>query len=159
MVNSRYSEAIPLLYSENVFKVRRYFDMICFPKYLLKQRLETIRCFHCTLQLGYPWHVQHLPLQALAELRGLRRLTIDGIGNGTIDSKNQVVIDLALWKARKHYIIPFIRELNYIPEVDVYLPIMESYLRKDFNVGHCRIHGIGPLSKTKDTTSDTSSFV
>ena len=131
--------------------------MIVFPKYLLDQRLKSIRYFNCALQLGYPWRVQRLPLQALAQLCGLQKLHIEGVSDGMIDSKNQDVIDLALWKAKKDHIIPFIRKLNYIKEVDVTLPILEAYLGKDVKIGHCRLHGIASIPETKENMSADSS--
>jgi hypothetical protein len=124
--------------------------MIYFPKYPLKQRLHSIRSFHCTLQLGYPWHVQRLPLLALVELRGLQKLHIEGVANGMIDSQNLHLIDANLWRQRKHHIIPFIRKLDFVKDVDLYLPILASDLGKDTMVGHCRVHGIVAPLATKN---------
>ena len=133
--------------------------MIFFPKYLLTQRLQSIRYFRCTLQLGYPWHVQRLPLQALARLRGLQRLHIEGKGPILFDSKSLDLIDLALWQERKHHIIQFVSKLNFIKEVDLYLPILEAHLGKDIKAGRCRVHGIVLLPETKKNASSASSLV
>jgi hypothetical protein len=156
---ARYTEAIHVLYTQNVFKCTRHTDMIFFPKYLLTQRLQSIRYFRCTLQLGYPWHAQRLPLQALALLHGLQRLHIEGKGPIFVENKSLDLIDLALWQERKHHIIPFVRKLNFVKEVDLYLPILEAYLGKDVKAGRCRVHGIVLLPKTNEMASSASSLV
>ena len=138
----RYTEAIEVLYTGSTFKSTKHHNMIRFPNYLLKHRLHSIRSFHCTLQLGYPWHVQRLPLLALVELRGLQKLHIEGVADRLIDSRHQSMIDADFWRERKHHIIPFIRKLNFVKDVDLYLPILASDLGKDVRVGHCRVHGI-----------------
>jgi hypothetical protein len=152
-------EAIEVLYTSNTFKSTKNHNMICFPHYPLKHRLHSIRFFHCTLQLGYPWHAQRLPLLALVELRGLQKLHIEGVADGMIDSQYQSMIDANLWRQRKHLIIPFIRKLNFIKDVDLYLPILASDLGKDVRVGRCRIHGIstaGDLNKLESARSSVA---
>lgn len=146
---TRYTEAIPILYTSNIFKTTRHHYAIYFPKYLLTQRLHSIRTFHCTLQLGYPWHVQRLPLQALAQLRGLRRLRIDGvIDSGLVDSKKMEIISRELWKEKRGEIVPWVRKLDFVQDVDVYLPILEADLGNDVRIGkHCRVHGIASASE------------
>jgi hypothetical protein len=130
------------LYTSNTFKSTQHHNTIYFPNYLLKHRLRSIRSFHCILQLGYPWHVQRLPLLALVELRGLQKLHIEGVADRLIDSRHQSMIDADFWRERKHHIIPFIRKLNFVKDVDLYLPILASDLGKDVRVGHSRVHGI-----------------
>lgn len=79
---------------------------------------------------------------ALVELRGLQKLHIEGVANGMIDSQNQRIVDANFWRERKHHIVPFIRKLKFIKDVDLYLPILASDLGEDVMIGHCRVHGI-----------------
>jgi len=153
----RYTEAIEVLYTNNTFKSTQHHNTIYFPKYLLKQRLHSIRSFHCTLQLGYPWGALRQPLLALVELRGLQKLHVEGATAGMIDSQNLHMIDAIFWRQRRHYIIPFIHKLDFIKDVDLYLPILASDLGKDIRVGHCRVHGIVAPLMTKQLESAGSS--
>jgi hypothetical protein len=79
---------------------------------------------------------------ALVELWGLQKLRIEGVADGMIDSRHQSMIDTDFWREKKHHLIPFIRKLNFVKDVDLYLPILASDLGKDVRVGHCRVHGI-----------------
>jgi hypothetical protein len=94
----RYTEVIKVLYTSNTFKSTQHHNTIYFPKYLLKQRLHSIRSFHCTLQLGYPWGALRRPLLALVELRGLQKLHIEGATDGMIDSQNLHMVDAIFWR-------------------------------------------------------------
>jgi hypothetical protein len=141
-----YNEAIDVLYSANVFQARRHHQIRYLTKYLLKQRLESIRHFRCTLEIGYPWHVMHIPLDALALMRGLKSLRIDGVANGMIDGEHTDVIDPTKWNDRKHHMLPSLRKLRYIDKVDVYLPILQSCLGLDARDGSIHIHGLKNLS-------------
>jgi hypothetical protein len=81
------------------------------------------------------------------------------VADGMIDSQHQSMIDADLWRQRKHLIIPFIRKLNFIKDVDLYLPILASDLGKDVRVGRCRIHGIstaGDLNKLESARSSVA---
>jgi hypothetical protein len=84
---------------------------------------------------------------ALVELRGLQKLHIEGVADGMIDSQELHLIDAQFWRQKKHHIIPFIHKLNFVKDIDLYLPILASDLGKDVRVGHCRVHGIvAPLA-------------
>lgn len=137
-----YNEAIDILYSANVFQNRRNYQLPCLTKYLLKQRLEGIRLFRCRLEIGYPWHVMHIPLEALALMRGLKSLRIDGEADGMVDGEDTDTIDPMKWRERKGHILSPLRQLQYIEEVDVYLPILDSSLGLDARVGSIRVHGL-----------------
>lgn len=135
------------MYTENIFKASRHGAAADLAKCLLEQRLHSIRYFELNLELGYPWHVMRLALDALTKMRGLKGLRIDGIAKGMIDGHDTDMIDLHQWRNRRDQIIPFISKLNFIKDVDVYFPILEADLGKDIRVGKCRIHGIQPKNK------------
>ncbi|KAE8549428.1 hypothetical protein TMatcc_000428 [Talaromyces marneffei ATCC 18224] len=140
-----YAESVDILYSENVFKSHGHHNDIDWTKFLLHQRLQTIRSAHFQLNLGYPWTAPFIgtALEVYAQLRALQKLCIVGIGEGMIDSKHADVIDAELWKERKHILIPLFRNYSFIKDVDIFLPIMQKTLVQQDKDAVCgpRLHG------------------
>lgn len=75
-----------------------------------------------------------------------------------IDGQDLDMMDADFWRQNKHHIIPFIRKLDFIKDVDLYLPILAADLGEDITIGHCCVHGIvSPLVVTKQLESARSS--
>lgn len=132
-----------MLYTENLFKTTTNHHILHLPNYLLKDRLHGIRHFHCILNLADPWTGLRQCFQALAQLKGLLKLRVEGVRDGLVDGEDRVEpnIDLSLWEEKRHHILSHLPLLDFVRDFDLYLPITENNLGEDVQVGNCRIHG------------------
>ena len=52
-----------------------------------------------------------------------------------IDSQRRPLMDAAFWRQRRHHIVPFVKKLSFVRDVDVYLPILVVDLGDDVRMG------------------------
>jgi hypothetical protein len=141
-----YAEAIPILYTESIFKTHNVYNSVEWVKYLLKPRVESVRTAHLQLSLGYPWEAPNhrIALEAFAHMKALQKLCILGRSDGMVDCSDGNLIDPNLWERKKHIFLKLFRNFLFIKDVDIFLPIRREILAKnrEEKIGHVRLHGL-----------------
>ena len=138
---------MPILYGEMLFTSKNSNNSVDWAKFLLQSRLQMIRTMHFKLTMGYPWEAPCFrdALELLVTMKGLQKLCILGNSGGMIDcNSSRSIIDESLWQEKKSIFMTPFRKLDFIKEVDIFLPIPKEILVKhhEDKLGHIRIHGL-----------------